>query len=96
MDDFLLPQTDEVDCLIEIHGLKEQAKVLDDEYLVEFVSEVSRDTEITIETELAMASFFNTGRLTRNNRKILEAYYVLLKNYLCVSEDGEICQTRMI
>lgn len=97
MDDFLLPPpNDHLDCLVEVYMLKEEARMLSDEILVEYVSETSRDIEINIDSENAMASFFNTGKLSLYNRKILENCYILIKNYLCVSEDGEICHTLVI
>lgn len=76
--------------------LKEESKLLSAGTLIEFVSEISQDLEITPETENAMAAYFNTGRLNTENRKVLENCYVLLKNFLCIAEDGEICQTLMV
>jgi hypothetical protein len=94
MFDDLMDPPDCLDCMMDIHKLKEEAKILPNETLVEVIVEFSTTVAMNDETELALTKFFNYGTLDPNERQLIENCYVLLKNYLCVDiEDGEIRYT---
>lgn len=84
---------DLLDCMLEIHNLKEESKSVPNEKLVSFVVDFANNVDINHDTEMALSRFFNTGSLSNNDRILIENCYVLMKNYLCVNTQGEIYKT---
>jgi hypothetical protein len=99
MFDELFEQADVVDCLMEIHSLRESVKNVNTERLVSFIMDSNANFTVTDQTTLAIQTFFNTGKVTPKNRTILENCYVLLNNDMCWGEsdhDWGVFQTLKI
>lgn len=79
----LLAEPDLLDCLLEAHVLKEDARRLSDQRLVEHVVDLAGIVETSKETDLAISRYFNMGILGEQDRSTLENCYVLTKNCLC-------------
>ena len=96
MENLLPPTPDVLECMLEIHQLKSKAMSMSDEQLVIFISSHSTNVVLTNETEEVLGKFFMKGELSKEDRKIAEDCYVLLKNYLCVDPSGEVYYTQLI
>jgi hypothetical protein len=88
LDDLLEP-TDIIDCMIELHHLKERAKFKSDESLVKHIVDFDAGLEMTGDTDDAIKYYFNCGVLPPFQRERLENYYVLLENNLCWGEPSD-------
>lgn len=77
---------DAVDCLVEIHFLKESAKKINTEKLVSFIVDSNPSFDLTDETTLCIQNFFNKGKVSKKERTILENCYVLMNNDICWGE----------
>jgi hypothetical protein len=84
--DEMMDDTSVVDCMIEIHELKLKANTISDERLIKFIMDWDSAADITDATQLAIDSYFNTGKLDKKNRYIVEYCYVLMRNNLCWGE----------
>lgn len=74
---------DVLDCLIEVHELKENAKVRSDETLIKTICDFSSRIDLDAETEKAIDTFFKEGYLNGRQRQKIENCYVLMNNTLC-------------
>lgn len=78
-----------VDCMVEIHEIRSKAKILSDERLISYIMEWDSSSEINDETQYALHEFFNTGKLSPENRQSVEDCYTLMRNVLCWGEDED-------
>jgi hypothetical protein len=85
---------DFLDCILELHMLKEKVKKYSDEKLVDFVIENTIKIETDLATEKAIADYFNNGYFTDKQRNLIENCVVNLKSSLCIDyQNGEILYT---
>lgn len=80
---------DLLDCLVEIHEIKENAKRRSDDNLVKFICESTGKLDLDKRTEKAIDLFFQTGYLTEKQRQLIENCYVALENTLCWVEPAD-------
>ena len=85
----LLEEPDLLDCMVETHVLKEDAKKMDDKTLVEYVVEYTKAITVTERTELAVSRYFNLGQLGSEDRDILENFYVIKRCILCWCDNDD-------
>jgi len=96
MFDELMEEPDILDCMLEIHELKEEAKYISDEKLVDTIVDYTSSVKTTPETDVAISRYFNLGSISVEDREKLENCYVLLKNYLCFDDKGAIFTTYLL
>jgi len=89
MIDDLLEPSDIVDCIVEIHFLKERAKYKNDESLVKYIVDFDAGVSMSEDTNDAISHYFNSGYLPPKQRELLEDYFVLLENNLCWGEPDD-------
>jgi hypothetical protein len=89
MFDDLLEEATIVDCILEIDEIASKATFLSNEKLVNFIMDWDTNIEIGEDAQLALNEFFNTGKLCKENRKVLENCYILMRNCLCWGEDED-------
>jgi hypothetical protein len=87
---------DILDSLSEVFILKEKSVTLTDEKLIDFVIEYTVNLDTDQETKDAIASFFNKGKLSFDQRKVLENCYINLNTKICLDlKTGEMLYTFM-
>jgi hypothetical protein len=89
MFDDLLEEATIVDCILEVDEIGAKAKILPTEKLINFIMEWDTNVEIDEDAQIALNEFFNTGKLSKENRQTLEHCYVLMRNCLCWGEDED-------
>lgn len=92
--DMLMP--DEIDCMIECHQLKEQAKNMVTLDLIESILDRVTKVDIDKSIDKIIAKYNRTGRITKGERKALEDCFVILEVSICISDDGEIYMSTTI
>ena len=89
-------EPDCLDCILDLHSLKESSRNRSDEDLVADVIETTLSVQIEPDkrTNEAIKEFYNKGKLSHDSRIVIENCYVLLNNSFCISEEGDIYTMR--
>lgn len=81
---------DQLSCQIEVFNLQEELLNMDDESLIDEVSDITMQASFCPVVDSDIESFFVHAKLDREERKRIEACYILFHGKLMIRPDGKI------
>lgn len=80
------------ECLVEIFKLKEELSNISDEDLIDEVSDLTMNASFCPVVDADIESYFCHAKLDTEERKRIEACYILYHGQLVVKTDGRVYQ----